>query len=49
LAKVFDCVNREILVAKLHVYGIWGVTAGWFGSCLTNRRQKVEVKSPNTA
>jgi hypothetical protein len=22
LAKVFDCVNREILVAKLHVYGI---------------------------
>jgi hypothetical protein len=47
LAKAFDCVNHEMLLAKLHFYGIQGVTADWFKSCLTNRRQKVEIKSRN--
>ena len=45
LAKVFDCVNHEILLAKLHFYGIQGVYADWFRSYLTNRRQKAEVAS----
>jgi hypothetical protein len=48
LAKDFDCVNHEILLAKLHFFGIRRVSANWFRSCLTNRRQKVEIKSPNT-
>jgi hypothetical protein len=48
LAKVFDCVNHEILLAKLHFYGIQGVTADWFRSYLTNRRQKVEIRSANS-
>jgi hypothetical protein len=47
LAKVFDWVNHEILLAKLHFYGIQGVSKDWFRSYSTNRRQKVEVKSPN--
>jgi len=37
------------LLATLHLYGICGVSADWFGSSSTNRRQEVEIKSPNTA
>ena len=49
LTKAFDCMNHEILLAKLHFYGIWGVYEDWFRSHIANRRQKVEVKPPNTA
>jgi hypothetical protein len=49
LAMAFDCVNHGILLATLHCYGIQGVSEDWFRSYLTNRRQKVEVISPNTA
>jgi hypothetical protein len=34
-------------LAKLHFYCIQGVTADWYKFCLTNRRQKVELKSRN--
>jgi hypothetical protein len=44
LAKAFDCVNHEMLLAKLHFYGIQGTAANWFRSCLTNGKQKVEIK-----
>jgi hypothetical protein len=48
LAKAFDCVDHEIFFAKLHFYGIQGVTVDWFKSYLTNGRQKVEVRSPSS-
>jgi len=40
-------VNHEILLAKLYFYGIRGVSEDWFRYYLTNRRQTVEIKSPN--
>jgi hypothetical protein len=45
LAKAFDCVNNDILLVKLHYYGIQGTEADWFRSYLTNRKQKTELKS----
>jgi deoxyribodipyrimidine photolyase len=41
-------MNHEILLAKLHFNGIGrvGLPEEWF--YLSNRRQNVEVKSPNT-
>jgi hypothetical protein len=48
LTKAFDCVNHEILLSKLHCYGIQGVMADWFRYYLTNRQQKVKIRSPNS-
>jgi hypothetical protein len=45
LAKALDYVNHEMLLNKLHFYGIQGVAAKWFRSYLTDRKQKVKVKS----
>jgi hypothetical protein len=34
------------LLTKLHYFGIQGATASWFKSYLTDRKQKIEIKSP---
>lgn len=46
LAKAFDCVNHNILLDELYLYDIRHVFADWFKPDLTNRRQKVKIKSP---
>ena len=38
----------KFLLTKLHFYGLRGVSEDWSRSYLANRRQKVQVKSPNT-
>jgi hypothetical protein len=47
LAKAFSCVNHEILLTKLHFYGIQGTAAEWLRSYLMDRRQKTRIKSSN--
>jgi len=48
ISKAFDCVNHEILLTKLHFYGIQEITIDWFKLYLTNRQQKGEIKLPNS-
>ena len=45
--KVFRLVSNKILLVKLNLYGIQGTSAYWFRSCLTDRRQEIELKSCN--
>jgi hypothetical protein len=48
LAKAFDCVTHEILLTKLHYFGIKVSTTNWFKSYLTDRMPRIEIKYPYT-
>ena len=43
VSKRLSTLNHEILLYKLHHYGVRGVTNNWFSSYLTNRYQKVVI------
>ena len=43
LTKAYDTLNHEVLLEKLSIYGLRGITNLWFESYLTNRRQCVEI------
>ena len=43
MSKAFDCVDLNLLMQKLHNYGIRGQAYSWFYSYLHGRSQKVMV------
>ena len=47
-SKAFVCVDHEILLHKLRVYGMRGVALGWFRSYLANRHQYVTFNNKSS-
>ena len=45
LFKVYDCIPRDLLTAKLHVYGISMQSLKLLYSYLTNRKQRVKINN----
>ena len=45
LRKAFDTVDHDILLGKLHHYGIRGIINEWFASYLKRRHQTTEIKN----
>ena len=43
LSKAFDTINDDILLYKLHFYGIRGLSNKWFASYLSNRKQYTQI------
>ena len=43
LSKAFDCINYELLIAKLHVYGFTHNALKLISSYLSNRKQRVRI------
>ena len=39
LSKAFDCINHELLIAKLEAYGFDNDSLGYIYSYLTHRKQ----------
>ena len=46
LSKVFDCINHELLIAKLHAYNLSLSSLRLVHDYLLNRKQKTKV-NPN--
>ena len=45
LAKAFDTVDHKILLRKMEIYGIGGITLKWFENYLKNRKQHIQISN----
>ena len=45
LKKAFDCVDHQVMLNKLALYCIRGITLNWFKSYLSNRKQICKVNN----
>ena len=45
LSKAFDCINHELLIAKLHAYGFDYTSLAYMHSYLTYRKQRTKVNN----
>ena len=43
LSKAFDCINHQLLIAKLYAYGFDINSVRYLYSYLTNRKQRVKL------
>ena len=45
LSNAFDCLPNDLLLAKLHAYGLSISTCQFIQSYLTNRKQRVKIQN----
>ena len=45
LSKAFDCLNHELLIAKLEAYGFDNESLEYVYSYLSNRKQRTKINT----